>query len=330
MVYEIDWSEDFLPMYGDVITIPKSTILWRGCDPKYPIISERPAYYGSQRIAQGYADKYNTHAIPFITTRDIELIDIRFMIVLLKQLIENNVHLIKDKDIVRSVLISFGMCSLSHQIKLFKDKYKAIYSLSNSLYDNLKLGIQKLETFLNKDAIYEQPGCRIAETTNDAIVMGFLKGLFFNHCDGYVSPSMLSPFHIEKSNFKLNSEIILFTPIHSGLKVLESMPSNIQNITIHRFILNRQHSYISINLQNIKMPYYIKSAVDKRGGSKNETNDVCDDYNYLYDNGDKNIIKLYNYGLKYGMKWRIKPIQIQAAIAPVPCVDPSIFTRCDE
>jgi hypothetical protein len=101
--YEINWDDNFLPLYGHSIMIPANTILWRGYDPKYEPISERPAYYGSKVFAQGYAEKYGTNASPFIISRPLHLLDIRFMKVLLSQLFEHNLKEYDDYDIIKEI-----------------------------------------------------------------------------------------------------------------------------------------------------------------------------------------------------------------------------------
>lgn len=324
--YEIDWNKDFMPLYGTTISILINTILWRGCDPAYSAISDRPAYYGSREIAQSYAEKYGINAIPFITSKNLKLLDIRYMKILLSQLFDYNQPIQrKDAEIFQTTSISFGLCSLQHQIKLFKDRYKVIYTTSNQIYDNIKKGVEKLESLVNPKALYEEQGVRIAETTNDAIVMGFLKELFGNHYDGFISPRIYSPFHIEKSNFTLNSELILFNPSTSGIRILHSMPQNIEKISIDRFIGLSGQNYTTIDARDMLTSYYSKNTNKKGGSKKNEDKDLYDDYNYLYDKGDKNIIRLYNKGKEIGKKWSEKSIKITTIIAPGPEVDPSIF-----
>lgn len=330
--YDINWDDNFLPLYGNSIVIPANTILWRGFDPSFPAISDRPAYYGSKEFAQGYAEKYGVNASAFITSRPLKLLDIRFMKILLSQLFEHNRGNKLDNRVILDTTISFGLCSLEHQVKLFKYKYNAIYDTNNSAYDNIKQGVNKLESFINPSAIYEQQGVRIAETTNDSFVMGFLKELFYNYYDGYISPNIQTPFHIEKKDFILNSEVIIFTPINSGIKLLKSIPAKLETITINSCILQNGYNYTTINLKDMKTSYYSRITDKKFGGKlKTSTNkdDLCDDFNYLYDKGNKNIIKLYNNGIKQGKKWREKPINIHSAIAPGPTVDPSIFREYD-
>ena len=318
MNYEINWDDNFLLMYGSTITIPAGAIMWRGFNPKFPAISPRPAYYGSRVFAQGYADKYGVDAKPFITTRPIRLLDIRYMKVLLSQLFEDNKQNLSDEQIVTATIISFGLSSLSHQIELFKHRYKAIFTSTNPIYDNLKKGLKQLESTVNP-SFYEQKGVRIAETTNDAIVMGFLKELFSDKYDGYISPNILTPFHIEKINFLLNSELVLFDPPNSGIELLISLPQKVQKATINYFILHSGHSFATIDTRGMKTSYY------KGGGAVN----VCDDYNNEYDKGNKNIIKLYKQGEKCGRAWKDKPVKLYNTIAPGPEVDPTIFLEYD-
>jgi hypothetical protein len=318
MNYELNWDDTFLPMYGNTILIPAGAIMWRGFDPKFPAISPRPAYYGSRTFAQGYADKYGVDAKPFITTRPIRLLDIRYMKVLLSQLFEDNKQNLSDRSIIIATTVAFGLCSLGHQVKLFKERYAPIFLSSEPQYDNLKKGLKKLENTISP-SFYEQKGYRIAETTNDAIVMGFLKELFSDKYDGYISPNIITPFHIEKTNFLLNSELVLFDPPNSGIQLLTSMPSKLQKATINYFILHSGQSFATIDTRGMKTSYYNKT----KGGGKRIN--VCDDYNNEYECGNKNIIKLYKQGEKYGRVWKGKTVKAYNVIAPGPEVDPTIF-----
>ena len=321
MNYEIIWDDNFLPLYGKPIIIPAGAIMWRGFDPKFPAISDRPAYYGAYNFAKGYADKYGTTPKPFITTRPVKLLDVRYMKVLLSQLFDENRHNLSDKNIFMATSISFGLCSLAHQIELFKERYKKIYFTSDPQYDALKNGIIELEKILTPISIYEKKGFRIAETANDAIVMGFLKELFNSEYDGYISPNIYTPFHIEKSNFILNSELVLFEPSNSGIRLLNKIPQNLKKYSINGLILNNGSSYMTIDTRGMKTSYY--------KGGRYSTIQVCDDYNNKYDIGDKEIIKLYKEGEKYGKKWKNKPIKLYNVIAPGPEVDPTIFFEND-
>lgn len=320
MNYEINWDDNFLPIYGSTIQIPAGAIMWRGFHPRFPAISQRPAYYGSRVFAQGYADKYGVDAKPFITTRPLNLLDIRYMKVLLSQLFEDNKHNLSDRSIIIATTVAFGLCSLQHQIELFKERYAPIFLSSDPEYDGLKKGLGKLESVVNP-SFYEQKGYRIAETSNDAIVMGFLKELFSDKYDGYISPNVITPFHVEQSNFILNSELFLFDPPNSGIQLLNTLPLKLQKATINYFILHSGHSFATIDSRGMKTSYY-------RGGGGKSLN-LCNDYGNEYDCGNKIIIKLYKDGQKYGRAWKGKPVKLYNSVAPGPEVDPTIFLEYD-
>lgn len=322
--YEINWDDTFLPLYGTEILFPPNTIVWRGFDPQFPAISDRPAYYGAREFAEGYAKKFKIDAAPFITVRTLKLLDLRFMKVLLSQLFEQN-YLNNNADImtISRTTVSFGLCSLKHQIDLFKKLYAGIYKSSEPQYNSLKLGIEKLESILDLNSVYEKQGVRIAEINNDAFVMGFLKELFFAQYDGYIAPKLKTPFHVEKQNFILNSELVLFNPIDSGIQLLKSNPNSIQRITINSCILTSGHGYTTIETRDMQTSYYTRK--NTKGGGKEVQ--ISEDYNYLYDKGDKNIIKQYNEGIKMGKKWNKKNIRIYSVVAPGPTVDPKIFEQ---
>jgi hypothetical protein len=319
----VNWDDNFLPLYGDYISIPPNTIMWRGFDPQYPAISDRPAYYGSQIFAQGYAKNYGTNAQPFITTRYLKLLDIRFMKVLLSQLFEYNQSSTKaDIMTICSTTVAFGLCSLQHQVKLVKKLYNGVYKSSDSRFDSFKKGVEQLESKINPNSLYEQPGYRIAETSNDSFVMGFLQELFDGQYDGYIAPNLYTPFHIEKRNFILNSEVVLFNPISSGIQLLKTHPKNVEKATINNFVLSSGQNYTSIETRGMETKYYTRNNT-KGGGTTSP--EICEDYNHLYDKGDKNIIKQYNEGIKMGKKWNQKNIKIYSSIAPGPTIDPKIF-----
>jgi hypothetical protein len=322
MMYDINWDASFYPLYGSTISIPTSTVIWRGFDPTYPAVSNRPAYYGALKVAQGYAQKYGTDASAFITTKYLNVLDIRYMKTLLSQLFESNPITEADRDIFMATTISFGLCSYAHQITLFDERYAKIYKSSDSSYDDIKMGIQHMKSLLQPKLLREQRGIRIAETSNDAIVMGFIKEIFGDNYDGWIAPSQETPFHIEKRS-RLHSELVLFNPADSGIRLLDYVPTGIKKTHINEMILNRGVRLHTIDTSRMRASYY-----DAMGGSnlRNSNTDVCDDYNHLIDKGDEYITSLYNKGRKDGMRWKHKkPVKLLCMEALHPRVDPSIF-----
>lgn len=323
MSYAINFDENFMPLYGDTIIIPASSIIWRGYNPSYPAISDRPAYYGSRVFAQGYAEKYGVNAQPFITSRPLGVLDIRYMKVLLSQLFDDNERNPSDKEIITATTISFGLCSLQHQITLFKYRYKNVLESTDPIFNGMKEGIRNLERTV-RAIYYEQKGVRIAETTNDAIVMGFLKELFGSVYDGYISPNIITPFHVEKKKFSLNSELVIFNPVYSGVRLADSIPAPIRAITINQLIL-RSGSIATLDTRGMKTSYYMSGGAVAAGADK-----VCDDYNHEIDKGTKSIIKMFKKGEACGKRWTNKAVKLYNAIAPGPEVDPSIFRNQNE
>lgn len=361
--YNIDYDKDFAPLYGDLISLPPNTIMWRGFDPKYPIISDRPAYFGSQEFAQGYADKYGNIAMPFVSGKHLKLIDIRFLKSLLLQLFKDNNIKKEDEEIIGALSVALGLCSLEHQIKAFKLIY------ANNL-DEFKDEIKELEKELKPYILYEQPGFRIAETTLDSHVMGFLKGLFSEVADGFIAPPTNTAFHIEKKDHILNCEIVLFNPlacdismlqlvrlpsstdelsfgiiskpnlmpsmskeqllIHINNKTLQVIPiHNIPIITIHELISSSKKKYTYLTYLNYETETYMPTNIIK-GGKTKDFKDCMTDYNYLIDSGNKNILKYYNNGLKASNRWKVKKGGYMiSAVAPAKSIpyDPDFLKK---
>ena len=82
---ELQIEDTFSPVFGDRIIIPPNTVMWRGYDPKYPVISTRPAYFSMKEIARGYATP-PLQLSAFYSQQPLNLLDIRFLQVILKQL----------------------------------------------------------------------------------------------------------------------------------------------------------------------------------------------------------------------------------------------------
>ena len=291
--YNIDWEKPFYALYGGVITMPAGAVLWRGYDPRYPAVSDRPAYFGSKHDAESYAGQYYAEPSIFTNKRALNLLDIRFMKVLLAQLFEeNSSHLTdSDRESIAAASISFGICSLQHQIKLLKIRFKGAL-------DTIAPRIEELEKHIKSDSLYERPGFRIAETVNDAYVMGFLKGLFGGSYDGFISPPLYTPYHYNRAKSVLNSELIIFNPLESGIGVAAEIPyEKLLTMGINGLIMSsRKYNYITIDKRGMQMTHYMHI----RGGGS-----CCkEDYNALYDDGDKEVVRKYKAGLRNGVAWQ--------------------------
>lgn len=298
---ELNWEESWSPLYGRPIEIPENTIFWRSYDKSYPAIGGRFAYYSSQLVAKGY--KNDTRELGhFVSNRPLRLLDYRFMRVLLTRLIHINKT---DKSLqhLASIMLSFGLCSLEHQIKLIKMRYSGLKKTSKS-FKEIQASIRAMEEYYKPDSIIEQTGVRIAETSNDTYTMGFIQELFKDIFDGFISPRLYSPFHTEKAKSMMSPEIIIFNPIAAGIKELSSYPK-LTNITVINMneLLKSNHSYIlldNIKNKNISLDFFMD------GGGLTENIHYLDKADELLNNKDNELLKEYNNGRRMGMKWNKK------------------------
>lgn len=316
---ELDWEESWAPLYGRPIEIPENTILWRSYDISYPSIGDRFAYYSSELVAKGY--KSNTRELGhFVSKRPLRLLDYRFMRVLLTRLLQLN-PTDKSLQYLASIMLSFGLCSLDHQIKLTKMRYSGLNKTSKD-FKEIQISIKALEQYYKPHSIIEQTGVRIAETTNDTYTMGFLQELFKGVFDGFISPRLYSPFHTEKPKSMMSPEIILFNPKLSGITELSSYPK-LSNITVIKIndLLKSNHSYILID--NLKKNKNIVLDFFMYGGILEDTH-YLDKADNLLNNKDSELLNEYNNGRKMGMEWN-KKIDIRMIYTPSPCIPVSPF-----
>jgi hypothetical protein len=202
---DLDLDKPFYPAYGIFKLKPMTYVYYRGFDTRFPAISEHPAYFGTHLVASSYARKHGTSVRMFSNKSELSLLDARFMKDLLRDLFETEG--VKDRiEDTLSTIMSFGLCSLSHQIELFKKRFSTLVD---------KDPFKELEASY-KHGLIEQSGVRIAETTNDAQTMAFLSELFSGFVDGFMSPSLESPFHIEKGG-RMIAEMIIFNPLRSEI-----------------------------------------------------------------------------------------------------------------
>ena len=227
----MNFEDSFSPLYGDVFKIPAGTIFWRGFDPNYPSISERPAYYSNRLVANGYADPSKGLILgAFYSTQTLNVLDVRFLKTILKQMFEESrgKYTKEDTKALYYIQTSFGLCSLVHQIELMEIIYNNI--------PEIQPGLNAMKS-IDTHKILEQEGVRVAETNIDGFVMNFLKGLFETlttiRIDGFISPRLVSPFHIEKENPSMSPEMIVFNPSKLSMRHLEPnvVPQNLPKVT---------------------------------------------------------------------------------------------------
>lgn len=317
---ELDWNAPFNPLYGSPITLPPHVILWRGHDTAFPAISSRPAYYSSQEIASTYVRA--THKLTsFMTTRPLQLLDYRFLRNLLQRLIQTNRE-DKYSAELAPLMLSFGLCSLEHQLKIMAMRYRDV--LQNQVTGKvIRDGMAEMQKTLQSNALLEQIGVRVAETTNDGGTMVFLKELFKGSFDGFISPSIQTAFH---TDHKLHPELILFDPVSANIVELPDIkPRKFRGkilkgqiyVPIEQFIKDTHILYEVRHPSNVKMSWYMGGAKSAPGSHR------LDEYDKMVVE-NKIVAKEDRRQQKAGARWRRK-MMIVNTTERVPHVNVSPF-----
>ena len=216
MSYNFDIKE-FPPFYGRII-VPKGTVLYRGFCMDFPVISDRPSYYSfTDNIAEGYAKADRCRLGIFRVKKNISLYDLRYIRKILMDIFiqrKNNTQVAIDA--CKALAISYGVCSYGRQLELVKERYPcSCNKVSCNKCARYKSLMDFDKTLKEADIIsgvnlIEPQGVRIAETENDIVSGLLLKHLFQQMVNGYVAPRMYSPYHIEKTDYLHNPEVLLF------------------------------------------------------------------------------------------------------------------------
>jgi hypothetical protein len=288
----LNFDEPFHPAYG-LVTMPENMfVYYRGYELSYPPISNRPAYYGSLKTAQSYAGLPGRNIAAFTNIRPLELIDVRFMKDILREMFRINKP---DKDTL-PVVLSFGLCSLRHQCILAIGRFHESPHIQNNV--NALINYYKS----NITPYFEQPGYRIGETTNDAYTMAFLRTIFEGFVDGFISPAERSPFHIEKTTNIHNAELIIFNPEKSGIRMFHTPPPVLETSINIEWLYARDIGK-KIHLGKPKYPYNLYTL---SGGGNKDTNNTLPSVEQIQIEWNTNPIIRENWkkGEEAGIKWK--------------------------
>lgn len=323
----IDFSESFSPVYGNLIMIPANSFFYRGYSTKFEPVSERPAYYSTKLIAHSYTKRNNATGVlsVFTNIRPLRLLDYRFLRVILKQLIQDirDTHALteNDKRVFITTMISFGLTSFLHQMKLLRENTNPQYLSAYQGFDTLFELEKKVD-----NSFVEKEGIRIGEGNIDAMTMAFLKGIFKDKFDGFVSPAIYSPFHIEKTGNILPQEMIIFNPKVSGIKLFDpsTLDPRIQIPIVSIDNITNRFSHVTIEYKHVKTTFLMSGGSIKKNKKYQEhpLNKIEDALN----SSNPNISNAYDIGYNTGSKFSfVKPF-IMHSIAPSPYIDVPIFS----
>lgn len=339
---ELVIDEELPPLYGDFIHIPARRLFWRGYDSSFPALSDRPAYYSSQGIAMGYLRKETDILGTFMNTRPLRLLDVRYVKVILHQLLDD-IKITKEysnpeKDTdseaihIKVMTASFGLCSLHHQIELLKhiffhdiqgsNRKERIHEMIET-NENMK-GLKNLITYYEEQTypLIEQQGFRVGETFLDANTMYFLQHFFSGFADGFVSPRLISPYHIEKEGV-MSQEMILFNPQASGI-VQTSLPKEKLETELVSSLILKNKKQILLETGNLKASFYTPKNVIG-GGYKTEHSLNALERKII--EKDPVILTLCHNGIQCAKRWEKKFVKIYQTDPPVPSNPISILKR---
>lgn len=329
---ELVIDEELIPLYGDFIHIPAQRLFWRGYDASFPAISDRPAYYSSQGIAMGYLRHETDILGTFMNTRPLRLLDVRYVKVILRQLLEDikikkeYSNPGKDADVdaahIKVMTASFGLCSLHHQIELLKhiffhdiqgsNRKERIYEMIET-NENMK-GLKNLITYYEEQTypLIEQQGFRVGETFLDATTMYFLQHFFSGFADGFVSPRLISPYHVEKEGV-MSQEMILFNPQASGI-IQTSLPTEKLETELVSSLILQTKKQIVLENGNFATPLYNPK---KSGGGYGKEHSLNTLERKIMEK-DPVILTLCHNGIQCAKRWEKKYVKIYQTEPPVP------------
>ena len=197
----------FRPVHT-VIELPTGSIWLRGYATNHPALSNRPAYFTTRfTVAKPYADRDGYTVGLFQAKRPLRVYDLRYLVHLLSDIIDQRQsNEARVSNLIKTWSLAFGMCSRQRQIALIRERFP-----TQDLNARIESMQRSLTVRRKNDNPIELQGVRIAETANDIEAMIGLQVLFPN-IDGFIAPQLYSPYHTEKTDCLMNSELVLFRP----------------------------------------------------------------------------------------------------------------------
>jgi hypothetical protein len=284
--YAID-IESFSPTYG-AIDLHAGLVLHRGYSTKYPAVGRRPAFFSTNRVmSEAYAEGDDCEIGRFVTTRPLRFYDLRFLKAMLRDIFPQRKS--NSRDVIEScntLALAYGTCSLRRQLELFAMRYpqEADGEPEKSML-KFRDFIEVQPTLSGVDPV-EAQGIRIAETTNDAEAVLLLREMFGNTIDGYIVPRLYSPYHTEKKNCMMTSEVLTFNPVASDIKQVEDCPDNCEVVEKTSWLSSFRT--VTFPLKGFDGPRLVLH--EHMGGSRaaKESNRY-DPRNALFDRGGKKV-----------------------------------------
>jgi hypothetical protein len=280
--YNILNFQYFPSIIGHPIIIDENTLFFKSYSTKYgSLITTRPSYFGEIDNATRYLKSGKKLGI-FSTKRKLKLLDIRYI----AQIINDLILLRKSNDfetIIKGYMtlsLSYGLVSLYKQLNLYKRRYSTSLN-TDTKYQKMVEYYNDFESKQTKE-LFQNPlelqGIRIGEINNDVESTFILKEIFRDFFDGFICPTIFSPYFDENN---IPNEILLFNPLDSIIEI-DSIPSNSYSINITEILVKN-------NIDLFTVPYFMKTdegTYFQHGGKKSSMD-------YIY---EKNLLIHDYYG----------------------------------
>lgn len=237
--------DEFDTVYGPIV-IPAGSRFVRGSSKDHPALGSYPMYFTHKiGVARGYADQYRENGVvlTYETTKELRLYDLRFMLMVYKDLVSRRTAPLDDDQLARfkratyHFSVSYGTCTLEQQLRLYKSYvFKDLFAKGDVPKGFTELAKHYNESLKNYGRpgfdVIEQPGVRIGETENDRMSVYVLKEVFGLDVDGYIAPKMATPYHV---NGYISAEVVLFDPMDAEVRTVE--PGVKTRVNVRDFIL---------------------------------------------------------------------------------------------
>jgi len=272
--------DDFAPVMRPFV-LPANTVIYRACVSD-EVLTDRVRFFGSKRTAGLYERGRMLRA--FATKKQLTLVDIRYVIAMMKMITNSRQDIAITTDITNLMLrmhVALGLCTFEKQIFLLDN----INLRGSSEADRIRTCIDKMRDFfrtISTDRSQHPPwlnpiepaGVRVGITDIDYFVMDVLKQLFKEIADGIISPILPSPFHNQEGQ-QILEEIVLFNP-SDALKQLPTHPTQSQApvIALNSY-LNSMYQYKQLQYYPWKLHIYsggLQQYTAKKGKTSSEPN----------------------------------------------------------
>jgi hypothetical protein len=168
----------------------------------------------------------------------------------------------------------------------------------------------------------------VGETTVDGVSMYFLRDFFKGYADGFFSPILPSPFHVERGGI-LHPEIIIFNPVESSIELLNKIPPIMDTLDMRDLFLSTRKVAL-VRSSQFGTEFHMKGGMNNNNKNNDKTHPI-ENFNTQIEMKNKEAVSMAKVGEKYGKLWRNKYFYPFETEAPGPtCKGRELLMRIEE